>query len=212
MKWLQVILSVAIAGCMGAPTATGDPGPSEVAAAGSSAAGPQGAPGEPDEGTDGDAQPRSPSVGGLLLGGCTREVDGADCRGAADELVRYRSLGDDGEMQAVVGPQAAIMLVFLVRAAGIEPGDPEQPASTDNPALELVLRDTAGTEIARYRGRSAFVPSDDPDMLEVSSSVFLVIDGKLDQVSGNDLIVEGYLEDRSGERRDGQVSIAVAEW
>jgi len=151
----------------------------------------------------GDARPitcdNSPPA---WVGRCEIAGTGEHCTGVPGEERVFVELGTSDDMYMVLGPQGARMFVLAVRTQDIYPGDPDEPASPDNPEVDLRLgRADVGTEIARYRGRPLFSPGD-PGMLD-AAGLFVIIDGTGGTLVGEQLLVGAEVVDRDGEFRCG---------
>ncbi len=143
----------------------------------------------------------------LRIGGCVRESDGLDCVGGIDEVMQYVALNDNDPMRTVVGPQAARMLVFLGRTAEISPGDPQMPASTDNPLVEIVITEPETEElISYYRGHIAFADNPGEGDLISTSGLFAIVE---QDIAGLTLRVQGQVQDKDGVTRCSEVMIFV---
>jgi hypothetical protein len=93
------------------------------------------------------------------------------------------------------------MFVFSARTRDIEPGDPQDPASTANPLLEIRIVDAGGTLLAHYRARIAF--ADAGGGLLEAVGLFVIIDGPPGGLGGQVLEAIGTLTDAAGAQRCG---------
>ncbi len=142
------------------------------------------------------------TAGDLELGRCVGAT-GASCTGELGEARVFEPVAPGGEVDLVVGPQGAQMFVLAARTQGIAPGDPDDPASPDNPLIEIVAVVDGDVEVARYLGRAAFVPDAGGGDALVAPGLFVVADGAA--LAGRTLRAVGTLEDAVGARRCGEL-------
>ncbi len=146
-------------------------------------------------------------AGVLELGAC-RLTEGQTCQGRAGEERHFETLPEGGAMTIVLGPQGSTMFVFSARTAGIVPGDPAQPASPDNPLIEIQVFDDQAALVARYRGRAAFAT--DPGVGGLTATgLFVVVDGPASAFIGRRLRAIATLTDRDHAVRCGGASFVA---
>lgn len=159
----------------------------------------------PDAAPPGDARPINCDNSPLAwIGRCEIEGTGDTCTGVPDEVRVFVELVEDEELKLVIGPQGARMFIFALRTQGIYPGDPDVPASPDNPNVDLRVTWETGFEVARYRGRPLFMDGD-PGMLD-AAGLFVIIEGTGGNVVDDRLIVGAEVVDRDGEFRCGKAT------
>lgn len=146
----------------------------------------------------------APCGGALELGRCGL-VDGGICTGTPGEPSVFVPMRAGDAVPAVVGPQAATMLVLAARTRGIAPGDPSMPASRANPTVEIRAVDGAGSEVALYRGRTTFAIDPSDATLLVQPSFFVVVDGAASSLSSA-LTAHATLSDATGATRCGSLT------
>jgi hypothetical protein len=142
----------------------------------------------------------------LELGRCVAAASGAPCAGGDGEAQAFVPLAPGDDMAMVRGPQGSIMFVFAARTVDIHPGDASDPASPDNPLVEILLDDDAGVLLARWRARVAFAPQGD---LVTATGLYVVVDGLEDRLDGEPLRARAWLEDRAGELRCGTATFVA---
>jgi hypothetical protein len=134
-----------------------------------------------------------------VLGRCELAT-GGDCTGIPGEDRVFQPLDDGDALRIVIGPQSASMFVLAIRTVGIFPGSVDDPADPDNPNVSIELYGDPGM-MARYNGRTAFVPTQaDPGVLE-QSAMFVVVDGTGAELDGLELTAVADIVDRDGELR-----------
>jgi hypothetical protein len=144
----------------------------------------------------------------LALGRCVRESDGEDCTGDPEETMIFVALEEQDPMRMVVGPQAATMLVFLAQTSGIDPGDPDDPVSQDNPLVEaeMVEDDERLSEVVL---RSSFSEDADSGQLRSDSGLFLVVEEEDYEVIGKTYEVTARITDKDELLRCGRVNVTI---
>ncbi|MBX7195087.1 MAG: hypothetical protein K1X94_23740 [Sandaracinaceae bacterium] len=141
----------------------------------------------------------------LELGLCTITGTGQPCLGAFEEAGQFTVASDGALASLVTGPQGSQMIVLAARTRGIEPGDPERPASADNPVVEIVVLGQDGAEVSTYRGRAAFTVDPAGSDWLVQPEIFVVMDGsRPDAVE-----VHATLTDRNGALRCGSLALRM---
>lgn len=139
----------------------------------------------------------------LELGRCV-SVSGSPCIGSETDS-RFEAMPPDAMMTPVIGPQGSLMVALAARTTGIAPGDPTQPASRDNPVLDITLFDESDAAISRLFVRSGFVPSEGlPDTFE-SDQLFVVIEAS-ESLRDRQLTARGMLRDADGQLRCGSLA------
>jgi len=134
----------------------------------------------------------------MSLGRCVLDA-GGDCRGALGETYGFTALGSGQDMRMVVGPQGSTMLVFLVRASGIEPGAPDIDRDPSQPLVEVTLFDaSAHTQLTVYRQRNGFTMDGSG---YTSHQLWVVVDALASELSGRTITAVATLSDTNGENR-----------
>lgn len=142
------------------------------------------------------------------LGRCEVEGTGTDCMGVPGEERAFVPLTEGASLSASIGPQGALMFVFALRTTGIHPGDPDNPASTENPVVEIFLDDGV-SEMSHYRGRPPFT-SVDPETEEVEAAgLFVIIERTPSGIEGMPINAQATITDRDGEFRCGRVQFTA---
>lgn len=157
--------------------------------------------GESDATPDGAAPPNPMTCGTMTpmqIGRCALDA-GGDCRGALGETFSLVALSAGDDMRMVVGPQGSTMLVFLVRASGIDPGVPDGDLDPSQPLIEVTLFDaTAGTQLSVYRQRNGFTMDASG---YTSHQLWVVVDALASELNGRTITAIATLSDRNGEKR-----------
>jgi hypothetical protein len=146
----------------------------------------------------------------LELGRCEVVGSGAACIGVVGEMTEFVSLSDGAPVPIVTGPQGAQMFVFAVRTTGIAAGDPDQP-SDDDPLVDVIVRRTSYSVVARFRGRVGLAAEPDIDDAFVVSDLFVVIDAEAPVEGGQSLTARGTLRDSAGVERCGTLSFEATQ-
>ncbi len=97
----------------------------------------------------------------------------------------------------VIGGQSSRRFVFAMRAEGRDRGDPEWPAGSESPLIEVDVLDE-GRVVASYRDRVALM---ERDGRLVGLSYFVVVDATPSDLVDRPLEAQVYLEDRDGVRQ-----------
>lgn len=142
------------------------------------------------------------------IGRCVLVDSGAPCAGALDEQQRFEPFGPGGDMPFVVGPQGASMFVLAVRTTGIHPGDPNDPASPENPDVTMSLTRGDGERVALYRGRPYFADDATEPSSVTALGLFVIMEGAHELI-GEVLEAQADIVDRDGVARCGTASITV---
>ncbi len=139
------------------------------------------------------------STAAMDVGRCVLDA-GGECRGAVGETFSFSGLSAGDPMSMVVGPQGSTMIVFMVRATGIDPGD----AATEStqPFVEVSLFDGA-TQLTVFRQRTAFTGTGP----FVSRQLWVVVDALASALAGHTVTAVARLTDRNGEARCGIVNV-----
>lgn len=150
--------------------------------------------------TPDSATPPSPMTCGTMLpmqiGRCVLDA-GGDCRGEAGETFSLVALTAGDDMRMVVGPQGSTMLVFLVRATGIEPGVPDGDLDPSQPLVEVTLFD-ATAQLSVYRQRTGFTMDASG---YTSHQLWVLVDALASELNGRRVTAIATLSDRNGEKR-----------
>ncbi len=175
------------------------------------------APGCGDEADPGDSTPDAAiSVDAgvctqdLELGRCEVVGSGAACIGVAGEATEFVALSDGDPVPIVTGPQGAQMFVIAARTAGIAPGDPGQPSDA-NPLIDVTVRRTSYSVVARFRGRVGLGPDPELDGSFVVNDLFVVIDAEAPVEGGQNLTARATLRDSAGVERCGTATFEATE-
>lgn len=162
----------------------------------------------PPLGVDGGSEPIDCTTAGELeLGRCVG-ADGAPCDGT-EATPRWDVMPTDGRLAPLVGPQGSTMFALAARARGIDPGDPERPASRDNPVVTLAIDDEAGEEVARLGSRSPLAPSPGLPGTFETAQLFVVVDHLASALAGRQLRAEATIVDRFGEAACGSLTFST---
>jgi len=141
------------------------------------------------------------SVASMEVGRCTLDA-GGDCQGAAGESFGLTPLSNGDSMQMVVGPQGSTMLVFLVRADGIDPGD----TGPTRPLVQVSLFDTgARRQLTEYRQRADFVADGSGFR---SQQLWVVVDALASELAGRNITATARLTDKAGAERCAIVNVS----
>lgn len=144
------------------------------------------------------------------LGRCELAVSGDECTGVPDEERVFVALEEGDPVNIVVGPQSASMFVLGLQTTGMHPGDPNDPASQDNPDVAIDLRDDTGETLALYHGRPAFKQNaDEPTLLE-AAGLFVIVDGSGSKLVGDKLTALAEVHDRDGVTKCSKVTFTAA--
>jgi hypothetical protein len=146
----------------------------------------------------------------LVLGRCVDSVTSAPCEGNEGELPTFAALEPGSSMPAVVGPQGSTMFVFAARTSGISPGDPTNPASQDNPLVEIVLGRVDGETLSHYRARVVFSADPGGGADQFAPSMFVIVDGSPSSLEGTVMHASAVLEDAEGRLRCGEADMIAA--
>lgn len=135
------------------------------------------------------------------LGRCALD-GGGECVGATGESYGFGGLSSGASMSMVVGPQGSTMLVFIARATGIDPGNPDMPRDSGNPLVEVALLDVgSGMQLSLYRQRVGFT-SEGGSL--VSQQLWVVIDdASVSTLTGRAVVARATVRDAAGEERCG---------
>jgi len=82
------------------------------------------------------------AAGHLLLAACSADVDPALVLGTGE--IEFEHLADGDELEVIRGPQNGFHVLGAIRVAGIEPGNSDNLAATDNPTTVFTLTTDAG--------------------------------------------------------------------
>lgn len=139
------------------------------------------------------------STPAMSVGRCVLTA-GGDCRGAMGETYNFTPLSGGDSMTMVIGPQGSTMLVFMVQAPGIDPGD----AATEStqPIVQVTLFD-GGSQLTVFRQRTAFTGSGP----YVSGQLWVVVDSVSSALAGHTITAVATLTDRNGQARCGIVNV-----
>jgi len=136
--------------------------------------------------------------------------DGGDCTGIPDETRTFVELKDGDPVRIVIGPQSASMFVLGLRTSGMYPGDPDNPASKENPDVSIELHDDHGELVAIYTGRPAFEKSDDPPGFLQTPGLFVVVEGSGAELVEKKLSAVAEVVDRDGVSKCGHIMFQPA--
>jgi hypothetical protein len=137
----------------------------------------------------------------MQVGRCSLD-GGGDCQGAAGEAFSLTPLSNGDGMQMVVGPQGSTMLVFLVRAEGIDPGD----TGSTRPLVQVSLFDSAARrQLTEYRQRADFV-ADGAGFR--SQQLWVIVDALASDLAGRNVTATARLTDRNGVERCAIVNVS----
>jgi len=153
-----------------------------------------------------DANPECTTNPTLTIGTCRVQNTGAPCSGVADENSEFVPVATGAPIKMVIGPQGSTMFVLGIQTSGIEPGDPMDVVSPDNPSISITLFHAAGTEMALYRGRSAFTEA--APMLE-ANGLFVVVDGRPGELAGENVTAHANVTDKNGDSRCGVLTFVA---
>lgn len=156
-----------------------------------------------------DANPSCIASPTLEIGTCRVAGTADPCTGVAGELTEFVAVADGTAISMVVGPQGATMFVLAIRTSGIEPGDPANVTSPDNPTITITLVHEQGSEMALYRGRAAFEDADVAPMVEVNG-LFVVVEGSIAELIGTHLTAHANVVDANGVTRCGALGFVAA--
>ncbi len=137
----------------------------------------------------------APAAPELEIGRCAKP-DGEDCFGDVADG-RFQRYEPAAEVPMVIGFQGSPMFVFAIRTDGVYPGDPERPAGSESPLIEIDVLDE-GRVVASYRDRVALT---ERDGRLVGLSYFVVVDATPSDLEDRPLEAQVYLEDRDGVRQ-----------
>jgi len=136
----------------------------------------------------------------MEVGRCVLDA-GGDCQGADGETFQFTGLSNSDGMQMVVGPQGSTMLVFLVRADGIDAGD----TGSTRPLVQVSLYDSAARrQLTEYRQRADFV-ADGANLR--SQQLWVIVDALASDLAGRNVTATARLTDRNGQERCAIVDV-----
>lgn len=142
------------------------------------------------------------------IGRCVLVDSGAPCTGELDEQQQFEPFGPGGDMPFVLGPQGSSMFVLAVRTSGIHPGDPDNPASPENPDVTMSMTRENGQQVALYRGRPFFADDVNNPTIVTAPGLFVIMEGAHELV-GDVLTVQADITDRDDVHRCGTANITV---
>ena len=206
-----VLVLLVAAGCSTPGDTTPDTSVPPPSDAGTDAATPDTGPGDagtpdaavPDAGVDAGPPRACEDAPPMALGACADLTSGGECVGVDGEVAIFDPMGEGDPLRMVIGPQGAPMFIMSLRVTGVDPGDASRPLSTDNPRVEIVVTDEAGTEISHYRGLHALEPDPDVTGWLVKAGLFVVIDERPALLVDHMLTATAVLRDRFGFERCG---------
>ncbi len=138
----------------------------------------------------------------LEIGGCQQLPGGGACTGSPEDTV-FVSVPDNGSIPIVLGPQGLDMMVFSLRTGGIDPGDLDNPASTDRPKVSIFLYRADEEAMGRYTGRPSFLSVGSGDVTQEAVGVFLLIEDAV--ANGDAFHAVAEVSDQNGEYRCGNL-------
>jgi len=164
-----------------------------------------------------DADPNRPDAriptcdtSSATIGRCELAA-GGDCTGVPDEQRVFVPLAPGDSVPMVIGPQASLMFVLALQTTGIYAGDPDNPASPDNPNVEMTLLLDSTQRMAHYRGRPAFtVVPGNPDLLG-TPGLFVVVEGSASELERRQITVVAELTDKDSVERCGTIMFVAEE-
>ena len=144
------------------------------------------------------------SVARMEIGHCVLDA-GGDCIGAATETYHFAGLSNGDGMRMVIGPQGSTMLVFLVRADGIDPGPLDVERDSSHPLVQVGLYDSAAREqLSVFRSRVGFTEDSGS---YASRQLWVVVDALGSALEGRTISAVANLTDQNGEARCGTVNV-----
>ena len=152
-----------------------------------------------------DAAPVSCNEGSAQIGGCAVAGSGDSCTGEPDEDSEFVQVEAGEDLGFVLGPQGFQMFPVSLRTSGIDPGDVDNPASTDRPDVTITLVRDNMEQMTRYTGRPTFVSGDGAEMLE-ATGVFLIVDAPSDELANKFFRAVAEIRDVNGEYRCGSLT------
>ena len=147
-----------------------------------------------------DARQLSCAEASLEIGKCQLTGDGGPCTGSLEAAEFVPVTPELGSIEVIRGPQGSDMMVLSLRTSGIDPGDLDNPASTDRPDVSVQLYRDEEEIMANYTGRPSFVG--DPESQD-ALGIFLVIERPV--LQGDDFRAVAEVEDQNGEYRCGNL-------
>lgn len=147
-----------------------------------------------------DAKIPTCDTSSAVIGRCELEA-GGDCTGVPDEKRIFVPLAAGDPVKMVVGPQASLMFVLALQTTGIYAGDPDNPASADNPNVEITLLRDGVRHMALYRGRPYFEPDPVDGMMLGTSGLFVIVEQSATELDGKQITAVAELTDRDGVKR-----------
>lgn len=160
-------------------------------------------------GDSGDSDAFCGSIGAtgepLSIGRCEIGQTEQDCTGAPDESKTFVPLTDGDTMRIVQGFQGVTMLNFTVRAEEIDPGNPEDRFSDENPIVELKLFRTSYSVVGRFRERVAFQPDPEDYTAFIGADLFVLLGAEVPVRAGQTVTAVATVVDQAGQVRCGSV-------
>ncbi|MCP4444480.1 MAG: hypothetical protein GY811_03935 [Myxococcales bacterium] len=147
-----------------------------------------------------DAEQLSCAQATLEIGRCQLAGEGGPCTGSLEEAEFVAVEPEGGRIGVIVGPQGADMMVLSLRTSGIDPGDLDNPASTDRPDVSVQLYRNEEETMAHYVGRPSFLGE---AQSQEALGIYLVIERAVR--SGDVFRVVAEVEDQDGEYRCGSL-------
>lgn len=144
----------------------------------------------------------------LTIGGCQLLGTTEPCTGVAGEQVEFVPIPDGGSIKMVIGPQGLTMFILGIRTSGIDPGDPSNVISQDNPSIDISLLGNGG-EMGRYRARTPFSVANDP--LVEANGLFVVVEGQPSDFDGFAVSAYANVVDKNGVTRCGGLQFVAAQ-
>lgn len=157
-----------------------------------------------------DADPDCVASPTLEIGTCQVAGTGEPCAGITGEVGEFVPVAAGADIPMVVGPQGATMFILAIRTSGIDPGDPNNVTSPDNPSITITLIHEQGSEMALYRGRLGFAQADTGSMLEVNG-LFVVVDGRIADLVGTQVTAYANVVDKNGVGRCGALEFVASQ-